>query len=274
MRPGYERSQKKSLFSTKPPMEHPDSRQKPSKPRRAGTVLESIDESFAPLGPDTTDLESPPRAFGPIPGSSRREVVPSRFRPSLRPPMAILYAFDDGQDSAETVRIRVPSFVIGRAEGPRHPTRRRDVRPACRDRTPARRRRGIAGPCATLAAPTGRSSERRVPCSRWPGVAHRRDSLPLRRRASPALTASRPCPRGRSPAHDRSRPGRRCQRARPSRILGWSSLGPQGEASSFPLTEPETWLGRDPRQCSIVLDRPAVSPRHAVIRARRARTTG
>ena len=44
------------------------------------------------------------------------EAVPS-FRPALRPPMAILCAFDDGQETGEIVRIRVPSFVIGRSEG-------------------------------------------------------------------------------------------------------------------------------------------------------------
>ena len=34
-------------------------------------------------------------------------------------------------------------------------------------------------------------------------------------------------------------------------------------------TGPESWIGRDPGRCSIVVDHPWVSPRHAVIRARR-----
>ena len=37
----------------------------------------------------------------------------------------------------------------------------------------------------------------------------------------------------------------------------------------FPIEGPEVWIGRDPVLCSIILDRPGVGPRHALIRARR-----
>jgi pSer/pThr/pTyr-binding forkhead associated (FHA) protein len=40
-----------------------------------------------------------------------------RFRPTSRPPMALLQVLDDGQQSAEVVRIRAASLVIGKAEG-------------------------------------------------------------------------------------------------------------------------------------------------------------
>jgi hypothetical protein len=39
------------------------------------------------------------------------------FRPSLRPPMAVLVVFDDGGDEGQTVRLRGERFVIGRSEG-------------------------------------------------------------------------------------------------------------------------------------------------------------
>jgi pSer/pThr/pTyr-binding forkhead associated (FHA) protein len=39
------------------------------------------------------------------------------FRPVNRPPMAVLHVYDDGRKSAEFVRIRGASFVIGRTEG-------------------------------------------------------------------------------------------------------------------------------------------------------------
>ena len=37
----------------------------------------------------------------------------------------------------------------------------------------------------------------------------------------------------------------------------------------FPIEGPELWIGRDPGLCSIILDRPGIGPRHALIRARR-----
>jgi hypothetical protein len=40
-----------------------------------------------------------------------------RFRPSVRPPMALLVVVDDNQSSGEWVRIRATPFVIGRSRG-------------------------------------------------------------------------------------------------------------------------------------------------------------
>jgi pSer/pThr/pTyr-binding forkhead associated (FHA) protein len=39
------------------------------------------------------------------------------FKPSLRPPMALLTVLDDGDDEGEIVRVRGERFVIGRTEG-------------------------------------------------------------------------------------------------------------------------------------------------------------
>jgi pSer/pThr/pTyr-binding forkhead associated (FHA) protein len=39
------------------------------------------------------------------------------FRPTRRPPMALLCALDDGRDDGEWFRLRRPRFVIGRTEG-------------------------------------------------------------------------------------------------------------------------------------------------------------
>ena len=39
------------------------------------------------------------------------------FRPTLRPPMAVLTVFDDGKTEGETFRLRDGRFVIGREEG-------------------------------------------------------------------------------------------------------------------------------------------------------------
>ena len=42
---------------------------------------------------------------------------PQLFRPSLRPPTAVLIVCDDGSEEGETIRIRKERFVIGRTEG-------------------------------------------------------------------------------------------------------------------------------------------------------------
>ncbi len=39
------------------------------------------------------------------------------FRPTVRPPVAVLTVFDDGKTEGETIRIRDHRFVIGRTEG-------------------------------------------------------------------------------------------------------------------------------------------------------------
>jgi pSer/pThr/pTyr-binding forkhead associated (FHA) protein len=41
----------------------------------------------------------------------------SPFRPTLRPPFAVLTVFDDGRTDGEVIRIRDSRFVIGRTEG-------------------------------------------------------------------------------------------------------------------------------------------------------------
>ncbi|MGO9596403.1 MAG: FHA domain-containing protein [Isosphaeraceae bacterium] len=41
----------------------------------------------------------------------------SLYRPTSRPPLAILTVFDDGKSDGELIRIRAPKFTIGRTEG-------------------------------------------------------------------------------------------------------------------------------------------------------------
>jgi hypothetical protein len=41
----------------------------------------------------------------------------SPFRPTIRPPMAVLTVYDDGKTEGEVIRIRDSRFVIGRTEG-------------------------------------------------------------------------------------------------------------------------------------------------------------
>src|SRR5580692_11842393 len=48
---------------------------------------------------------------------AQRTPTVSPYRPSLRPPMAVLTAFDDGKHEGEQFRLREGRFVIGRTEG-------------------------------------------------------------------------------------------------------------------------------------------------------------
>ncbi len=43
------------------------------------------------------------------------------------------------------------------------------------------------------------------------------------------------------------------------------ALTPEGAEKRYPLDRPEQWVGRDRAQCSIILEDPLVSPRHAKI---------
>ena len=47
--------------------------------------------------------------------SAARPAVP--FRPTVRPPIAVLTVFDDGKTDGEMTRIRDQRFTIGRTEG-------------------------------------------------------------------------------------------------------------------------------------------------------------
>jgi pSer/pThr/pTyr-binding forkhead associated (FHA) protein len=177
--------------------------------------------------------------------------------------MALLSVFDDGEESGETVRVRVPSFIIGRAEG--HLAIPHDG--------------GISGRHAEI---TRRHEDGRY---RWSlrdlgstngtfvrtaravlfdgqefliaGVRYRfevpRSTTALRH--APQEIGSQPAPPG---PVDSPAPG-------PQLV----ELGLEGPGPAFPLIDQETWIGRDPRQCILVVDRSLASARHAVIRTRR-----
>jgi hypothetical protein len=220
-------------------MEHPQSRPRPRKnPQGWGTVLESIDELLDASPLDPTRIEPP--ALPPSPGSKGQPDRP-RFRPSLRPPMALLCVFDDSLGSGETVRIRIPSFVIGRVEG--NLVIPHDGGMSGRHAEIARRLvddryrwslRDLGSTNGTFVR-TARALLRDGQVLLIGGMRYRFDVPGEAATLVPRLV----------------------------------EVKPQGEGQAFPLTGSETWIGRDPRQCALVFDRPLVSPRHALIQARR-----
>ncbi len=64
-----------------------------------------------PIPPAPVAPPAPPPAAAPA------DDGPPLYRPTRRPPMALLTVFDDGVEFGETIRIRNEQFVIGRTEG-------------------------------------------------------------------------------------------------------------------------------------------------------------
>jgi hypothetical protein len=82
----------------------------PAAPRtgveRSGTVLETDDEVREAVASFKAQVAAAP-ALRPT----------ALFRPTARPPVALLTVQDDGRNDGEVIRLRQPRFVIGRAEG-------------------------------------------------------------------------------------------------------------------------------------------------------------
>jgi hypothetical protein len=104
---------------------------------RSGTLIETEEDvrqalltglQVRPPVPAAVPAAQPQPTFPPMPAAapapapvSAPSVVAARpaspFRPTARPPIAILTVFDDGRTDGEVIRIRGPRFLIGRTEG-------------------------------------------------------------------------------------------------------------------------------------------------------------
>lgn len=89
-------------------------------------VMDALRESLAaPAKPVPVPVASPPAPRHPttpvVAGPPLRQAPPqypvAAYRPSLRPPMAVLTVCDDGKSDGEQFRLRDGRFVIGRTEG-------------------------------------------------------------------------------------------------------------------------------------------------------------
>ena len=106
-----------------PPVNFPI--QQPGGPQpveRSGTLIETDDDiRQAFLSGHKGRQPGQPVAVDPPAQSQRhhshrpRTAVP--FRPTVRPPVAVLTVFDDGKTDGEMIRIRDHRFIIGRTEG-------------------------------------------------------------------------------------------------------------------------------------------------------------
>jgi pSer/pThr/pTyr-binding forkhead associated (FHA) protein len=225
----------------------------PLQARRNATVLESVEEIRAQLRRPATLKEAVPGAVAPADDTRP-------FRPTLRPPLALLTVLDDGDETGEVLRIRNAVFVIGRVEG--------DL---------------------TVAHDTGMSGRHAELSRRFENGAYRWYLKDLQSTNGTFVRAATVVlyPQqelligGRRYRFDAAAPAqpaasvptqvegtRKFQALSPAELAAASlptlvDLSTAGEARRFPLTAQEHWLGRDPRQCSIVVDDPMVDRKHA-----------
>ena len=96
---------------------------RPQPVERSGTLIETDDDirqaflsGHKGRQPGPPVAVDPPAPIPPAPQpAAARSAVP--FRPTVRPPVAVLTVFDDGKTDGEMIRIRDHRFIIGRTEG-------------------------------------------------------------------------------------------------------------------------------------------------------------
>jgi hypothetical protein len=102
-------------------MANPPTPANPNPPaERPDTVLETDEDIRRAI--QAAAVKSGPPGTAHQPGQGAPSAPPpgraaSPFRPTLRPPVAILTVFDDGRIDGESIRLRDDRFTIGRTEG-------------------------------------------------------------------------------------------------------------------------------------------------------------
>ena len=81
------------------------------------TVELQEDQLAAAIDGDGVNPSSQPSLSDPNPSSRGTIIVTPRYRPSRRPPMALLRVYDDDLTGAEEFRVRQSPFIIGRQDG-------------------------------------------------------------------------------------------------------------------------------------------------------------
>jgi pSer/pThr/pTyr-binding forkhead associated (FHA) protein len=232
--------------------------------RRQATVLESVEDIRAqiralaekPVDAPATSSASTSASAG------ASEADTTGYRPTMRPSMALLHVLDDGDDTGEVIRVRANSFVIGRIEG--NITIPHDGGMSGRHAEISRRlENGEQGwYLKDLQSTNGtfvRAATIILNNEQEFLIGSRRFRYEVPTAADPTAVSA----------------------AAANATRKWESLGGTTAASGlapllidispgrpgqrFPLQGQELWMGRDPAQCSIVLDDPMVNRRHARI---------
>lgn len=219
----------------------------------SGTRIESVEairQAHQARTATVVERVSGPPAAGQAAGSSPAQGEP--FRPVRRPPMALLGVLDDGDDDGEWVRIRRCPFVIGRSDG------------------------DLVIPHDDMMSGRHLEIGRQLIKGRWRWI--------LADLSSTNGTFVRVSSIALKPGQELLLGGRRYRfeldvppvpALMPGVTQGWQAgqaglgaaalveLLPQGEGQRYPLTQAEHYVGRDRRQCSVVIDDPLLDSRHA-----------
>ncbi len=223
----------------------------------SGTVLESAEEirqaiQSARKSPPSADERSRETA-----GESQASSTTQSFRPRNRPPMAVLCVRFDEDDTGQELAVFTSPFVIGRVEGNlviEHDSE-------------------ISGRHAELIRvfENGRHFWQLHDLKSTNGTFVRAAVALLRDQQEILLGGRRYRfeieSEGSDLAKSNSPTTRKVQQA-PSRLVQKPlavliEIGDTAKEKRFAITTTEHWIGRDSRLCSIVLDDPMVSPRHA-----------
>jgi hypothetical protein len=79
-------------------------------------IRQAVSSGRKARSPGPAAVEPSPAAAAPAPQPAVIRAAVS-FRPTVRPPVAVLTVFDDGKTDGEMIRIRDHRFIIGRTEG-------------------------------------------------------------------------------------------------------------------------------------------------------------
>lgn len=182
----------------------------------------------------------------------------ARYRPTLRPPMAKLIVYDDGSDTGEVIRIRKSSFVIGRAEGDlilphdsqissRHLEIQRRERPGGHD--------WILRDLGSTNGTFVRATQIIVKPNQVMMIGGKRfGQIPPRAGGNIGATIE-----GEKELLDVAQEGF------DELVPCLQEINYDGVGKRHKLTKKEHWIGSDPVQCSILINDPTVSPKHARI---------
>ncbi len=225
-------------------------------PRRVATVLESVEDVRDLIRRTNTIKEAVPVA---LQQQTQPEAETQPFRATHRPSIAHLVVLDDGDDSGETIRIRGDRFAIGRADGDLiipHDN-------AISGRHAEITRRFENGQFHWYLSDLQSRNGTFVRVSRTLLTSQQEIMLGSRvYRLETIGPQSAAEPQG---APNATRKWSIADAAEAGSI-GAAVLVEQSQTGAnkrFPLSGAEQWIGRDPRQCSIVVDDPMVNPRHA-----------
>jgi len=223
-----------------------------SEPLRQRTMLESVADLREQIHRPPTLKEKSGRAPSPTASTDA-----TGFRPLQRPPMALLCVFDDGDEHGELIRIRKADFVIGRTEGDLLVPHDALVS----GRHAEISRRAESGLAVWYLKDLGSTN----------GTFVRVTTALLQPDQVLLLGGKRYQFVGRGPAaEDNNSPGTRIWQQLPEEDLAQlhpalAEVIPGGTGCRYPLTSKQNWIGRDSTRCSVVLEDPMVSPKHARI---------